>query len=126
MAKRKYKTKLPELDRRAVRYLLFRIKRGMVETVDFDLRQHAGAIEEAILKQLKKKSLVISGFTFTWDVSATNPYKVIEKTIEEWLNEGGSFEDVPDGVDPRSFLLKVDPESVPFLRRQPPAFTGQE
>lgn len=133
MAKRKYKyeTKkskpvLPKLRRRDVRYLLFRIKRGTVHTVDFDLRQHAETVEKVVLDQLEKKGLVLRDFTFAWDISPTNPFRLIGKTIEEWLVEGGSFEEVPDGVDPRSFLLRVDPENVPFLRRQPPAFTGQE
>lgn len=133
MAKRKFQyTKrdgepvLPSLRRRDVRYLLFRIKRGALPTVDFNLRQHAKIVEKTISNQLKEKGLVWRGFTFKWDVSPTNPYKVIGKTIQEWLTEGGSFEEVPDGVDPRSFLLRVDPENVPLLRRQPPAFTGQE
>lgn len=70
--------------RRGIRYRLFRIRDG-------------GAIAEEHDKGLKawielqfKPGMVWEGFTFTWDVSPSEPLKVI--TPFEWQSSGGKID----------------------------------
>jgi hypothetical protein len=142
MAKRKTSTKrkrtterkapaiLPILPRRTVRYILFRIKRDMTHTMDRDLRVHADAMTKHFEKEIEEKGLAMKDFTFTWDVSPDNPYKVIRIGVREWVMEGGSFEGRPPGMESRAWARHVlstllDRQDRPLVPYDPPAFTRQ-
>ena len=85
-----------KLLRRTVRRQLFKIRRGI---------EMNNGLKEWIEGQFDNNRQQNWGtFTFTWDVSPSDPFKIIIK--EEWISEGGSF-------DESGF-------------RKPPAFTKQE
>lgn len=87
-----------KLRRRHVRYKLFRIRDEHPDYLDDGLK-------EAIELQLDpNKGQTWDTFTFQWDVSANDPFKVIAKS--EWVSSGGKFDE--NGL------------------RSPPAFTEQE
>jgi len=105
MAKKKSsKSKEPEivlprhLERRKVRYIMFRIKRDVVETMDRDLRECADVIKAHFDKELAGMGLSWAGFTFSWDVSPVDPFKVIKRDLRSWVQEGGSFLGRPPGM----------------------------
>lgn len=81
--------------RRNIRYRLFRI-RDDADPVSDDLKQY--------FESQFQFGMTWRTFTFTWDVSPTNPLKII--TDDMWDNEGGGY-DVQTGV------------------KSPPAFTHQ-
>lgn len=121
---------LPNLGRRRIRYILFRIKRGTTDTMDRDLRMHASAIKAHFDKELRRESMSWAGFTFVWDISPSNPYKIIRRDVYVWAKEGGSFEGRPPGMDRAQWakhvlatLLQNNQSAlVPF---EPTAFTQQ-
>lgn len=135
--KKKAKAKEPEivvprhLPRRTVRYIMFRIKRNQVDTMDRDLRVHADAIKALFDKGLEKEEgLSWAGFTFSWDVAPTDPFKIIKKDLRVWVMEGGSFLGRPPGMSRkdwanhvlRSMLQNFETAPQPL---DPPAFTSQ-
>lgn len=122
---------LPNLERRKVRYIMFRIKRDQVDTMDRDLREHAEVIKKHFDAELKEKGYVWSGFTFNWDVSPVNPYKIINRDLRLWVSEGGSFIGRPPGMGREAWgrhvlsQLMENFETAP-LPTDPPGFTKQE
>lgn len=88
---------LQSLDRRKIRYRLFRIREG-----------HLGPFDEGLKNFIEKQFThgeTWQNFTFYWDVSPTNPLKVIRQY--DWVSEGGS-------IDIATLIL------------EPPGFTKQE
>lgn len=134
MEKRTYKRKepaLPVLPRRSIRYILFRIKRDMTHTMDRDLRMHIDVLTKHFENSVKEKGLHLRDFTFKWDVSPTNPYKVIRIGVREWVAEGGSFESRPPGMSSGDWAKHVlvtllDRHDRPLVPYDPPAFTRQQ
>lgn len=132
--KRTYKKKeapLPALARRRVRYILFRLKRGAEDTLDKDLRMHADAIKEHFDRELKEQGRVWAGFTFNWDVSPTDPYKIIAEDVWVWVTEGGSFDGKPQEMTSPQWAQHVlsrlrTSKQKAFVPFDPPAFTKQE
>ncbi|MCK5547828.1 MAG: hypothetical protein KAI64_02355 [Thermoplasmata archaeon] len=118
------------LRRRDVRYIMFRIKRDVVDTMDRDLRIHAGAIKAHFDKEMEKEGLLWGGFTFSWDVSPSDPYKIIKKDLRVWVAEGGSFLGRPPGMDKAAWAKHVLGSMLqnwhtPPQPLDPPAFTSQ-
>ena len=109
---------------------MFRIKRNSVDTLDRDLRRHVEAIRAHFDDALADKGLTWAGFTFSWDVSPGDPFKIINKDLRVWVAEGGSFLGRPPGMDRaqwsnhvlRSMLQNWETPPQP---RDPPAFTNQ-
>lgn len=129
--KKKPKIVLPEhLERRKIRYIMFRIKRGSEDTLDKNLRRYAEVIKAHFDALLEPEGLTWGGFTFSWDVSPTDPYKIIKKDLRVWVAEGGSFLGRPPGMTRkqwadhvlRSMLQNWETPPQPL---DPPAFTGQ-
>jgi hypothetical protein len=118
------------LRRRDVRYIMFRIKRDVIETLDRDLRVHAEAIKAHFEEEMEKEGVSWGGFTFSWDVSPTNFFKIIKRDLRVWVEEGGSFLGRPPGMDSkawaehvlRSMLQNWETSPQPL---DPPAFTNQ-
>jgi hypothetical protein len=134
MAKRRTKSKakiaLPVLERRRVRYIMFRIREGVENEMDRDLRVHAAAIRQHFDQELEEAGFVWRNFTFEWDVSATNPYKVIKRDLRVWVEEGGSFIGRPPGMTREDWARHVvssllENAETPPLPLDPPAFTKQ-
>lgn len=128
--KKSSKLVLPNLERRTIRYIMFRIKRDAVDTLDFDLRRYAGVLKEHFDAELQEAGLTWGTFTFGWDVSPSDPYKVIPKDVRVWVQEGGSFEGRPPGMDQASWAKHVLAtllvnQKRPLVPFDPPAFTGQ-
>lgn len=118
------------LQRRKVRYIMFRIKRGVVDTMDRDLRLHADSIKAHFDKEMEKEGLTWGGLTFSWDVSPSDPYKIIKKDLRVWVSEGGSFLGRPPGMDKKAWAEHVlrsmlQNWETPPQPLDPPAFTNQ-
>lgn len=135
MAKRSYRSKaaklvLPNLSRRKVRYILFRIVRGTVDTMDRDLREHADVLQRHFDSALEDKGFIWADFTFGWDVSPNDPFKVIERDLRLWVKEGGSFIGRPPGLGRAAWANHVVAQllqnaQTPPLPLDPPGFTKQ-
>jgi hypothetical protein len=135
-AKRKYTKRekkplvLPNLDRRMVRYILFRIKDGAEDGMDRDRREHAEVIKKHFDAVLEEKGYAWSRFTFDWDVSPVDPYRVINRDLRLWVDEGGSFIGRPPGMSREAWgrhvlsQLMQNFETAP-LPTDPPGFTKQ-
>jgi hypothetical protein len=122
---------LPQLNRRFVRYILFRIKRDAVNTMDRDLRKHADAIRDYFQNELQRHGYTWSGFTFTWDVAANDPYHIIPKDLRVWVANGGSYLGRPPGMSREDWAQHVMRSMLknfqsPPLPLEPPAFTSQK
>jgi hypothetical protein len=94
------------LMRRNIRYRLFRIRDGRTE---FD-----NGLRKLVESQLEGRDS-IKDFTFTWDVSPSDPLKVIN--MFEWESEGGKFDRIMELCD----------DGISREKRvcRPPAFTRQ-
>ncbi len=134
MAKRSYKKKskpvLPPIARRRIRYIMFRIKRDTIDTLDRDLRVHVGAIKNHFNKILEEAGLSWSGFTFSWDVSPSNPYEIVRNDLRDWVAQGGSFIGRPEGMTSEAWAIHVlrrmlQNQETPPVPLDPPAFTKQ-
>lgn len=91
--------------RRKIRQMLFKIRRNILDDIAIDEIIKESGLREWIQSQLEaNRQQSWDTFTFTWDVSANDPFTVIQK--EEWNKTGG-------GYDEHGF-------------RTPPAFTEQE
>jgi hypothetical protein len=90
-----------KVERRQIRYRLFRIREGG-RVAD----AHDKGLKAFIAKQFQP-GMTWDNFTFEWDIAPNDPLKVIPRTITnyEWLDMGGAF----DGAD----------------KKVPPAFTRQ-
>jgi len=118
------------LQRRKVRYIMFRIKRDAIGTMDRDLRLHADSIKAHFEKEMEKVGFTWGGFTFSWDVSPSDPYKIIKKDLRVWVAEGGSFLGRPPGMDKKAWAEHVlrsmlQNWETPPQPLDPPAFTNQ-
>ncbi len=128
--KKKASLVLPDLQRRKVRYIMFRIVRDQVDTLDRDDRQHVEVIKKHFDAELEKEGYVWRGFTFKWDVSPVNPYKIVERDLRVWVKEGGSFEGRPPGMSRGAWGNHVLSQlmqnfETPPLPTEPPGFTKQ-
>lgn len=130
-SEKKYPVSLPRnLRRRDVRYIMFRIKRDAVETMDRDLRMHAAVIKAHFDDLLEKERFNWGGFTFSWDVSPSDPFKIIKKDLRVWVKEGGSFLGRPPGMEKADWATHVLSSMLqnwetPPQPLDPPAFTSQ-
>lgn len=79
-----------KLQRRQIRYSLFRIRSGNLE----DREELKTYIESQFSQDMNWQN-----FTFDWDVGVTNPLKVITKL--QWFENGGKFGVF--GFDPPAF-----------------------
>lgn len=79
-----------KLQRRQIRYSLFRIRSGNLE----DREELKTYIESQFSQDMNWQN-----FTFDWDVGVTNPLKVITKL--QWIENGGKFGVF--GFDPPAF-----------------------
>lgn len=128
--KKKAPLVLPDLARRKVRYIMFRIVRDQVDTLDRDDRQHVEVIKEHFDAELLKEGLVWTKFTFDWDVSPVDPYKIIKRDLRVWVSNGGSFIGRPPGMSREAWgkhvlsQLMQNFETSP-LPTDPPGFTNQ-
>lgn len=115
------------VSRRQIRYIIFRIQKGTVGTMDRDLRAVAEDVERAILKQLAKRGENWKGFTFTWDLDPkdTNPPTIVGPSKRDWVARGGGFEYKPSGLTERQWADLVLAQGMKVARR-PAAFTKQE
>ena len=93
--------------RRKIRNRLFRIRQGN-EDFDRGLR--------AFMEEQMTPDMSFEKFTFSWDVSPSNPLKVI--SVFEWVDEGGTFETLN--------VLCDDGIMRPQKMCDPTAFTKQE
>ena len=75
---------LTQINRRQIRYNLFRIREGMSEFNKHNLKE--------VIEQQFRKGMSWPLFTFSWDVGVTNPLKVV--TFEEWVIDGGRTDDL--------------------------------
>jgi len=88
------KPNLPyKLNRRGVRYRLFMIRFRKDDGSRDDLKNH---IESQFTFGQKWET-----FTFAWDVSPNDPFKVI--TEDQWEEEGGKYDRVTGGKHPSAF-----------------------
>jgi len=89
-------TKKPNLPygkpRRRVRNLLFKIRFGKFIGTS-DLKEH--------IESQFKFGMNWSTFTFAWDVSPKDPFKVI--TEDEWEAEGGKYDHITGSKNPPAF-----------------------
>jgi hypothetical protein len=113
-----------------VRYIMFRIKRDVVETMDRDLRECAPVIKAHFDKVMVEAGVNWGGFTFSWDVSPTDPFKIIKSDLRLWVQEGGSFLGRPPGMSREQWATHVTRSMLqnwetPPLPLDPPAFTHQ-
>jgi len=132
MAKRSYRSRLtlPNWPRRKVRYVLFRIVRGTVETLDREYREFVPTIQQHFERAVSEQHFSMSDFTFRWDVSPRDPYRVIERDLRLWVREGGSFIGRPPGMTQEAWGRHVlstmlQNTETPPLPPDPPGFTKQ-
>jgi len=81
--------------RRKIRYRLFRIRDGGPLAVEHDLGL------KAWIELQFKPSMNWKGFTFSWDVSPSEPLKVI--TPFQWLSDGGEIDEDTGLLIPSGF-----------------------
>lgn len=117
--------KPPDMERRWLRYILFRLKRSMVHTMDRDLRELVPAIQAYFERELDRKGLTWAGFTFKWDVGPKDVFAIISPSPHEWVLLGGEFEGKPGQMTEAEWAKHVVAEGI-AARRKPPAFTRQE
>jgi hypothetical protein len=115
----------PDIERRRLRYILFRFKAGTIAGMDRDLRELAPALQEYFESELRRKGLTWAGFTFTWDVAPVDVFDVIGPSIGDWVDRGGMFEGRPGQMTEAEWAKHVFAEGI-SARRKPPAFTHQE
>jgi len=91
----KQKSNLPPNDplhRKNIRYRIFRIREGN-DPVQDDLKQH--------LQDQFQFGMSWKMFTFTWDVSPTEPLKIIVE--DQWEEEGGGYDRMTGIKAPSAF-----------------------
>ena len=117
--------KPPDIERRRLRYILFRAKAGTMDGMDRDLRELAPALKEFFESELGRKGLTWAGFTFTWDVAPNDTFNIIGPSMTDWVDRGGEFEGRPGQMTEAEWAKHVVAEGI-TARRKPPAFTRQE
>ncbi len=75
---------LREINRRKIRYNLFRIRDGQHEFNIFNLKKY--------IESQFQSGMSWPLFTFSWDVGVTDHIKVV--TFEEWVIDGGRTDDM--------------------------------
>lgn len=117
--------KPPDIERRTLRYILFRAKRDTLHTMDRDRRELAPVLKEFFESELQRKGLTWAGFTFTWDVAPSDVFDLVGPSMTDWVDRGGMFEGKPGAMTEAEWAKHVVAEGI-TARRKPPAFTRQE
>lgn len=77
--------------RRQIRKKCFNIISGSCDDID---------LKDKIESQFKD-GMAWNNFTFIWDISPIDPYKVIKST--EWISNGGKINDLTGRYEPTGF-----------------------
>lgn len=95
-------------DRRLLRNRLFRIRSG-----DTSLEADGGLKKWMELQF--KPGMAWQNFTFEWDVSPSEPLKVV--SIHEWVAEGGLLESILDRNDAAGVVMRTQCTPTAFTKQ---------